>query len=356
MQSFPMLLNYIHAIIVALSVLTFIDVLIKFKRPLILKILLLAMVFNIGFFGFGKLYIFINGYNRLLSESPIVLLGIAAINFLYQLYRNKISVFVVISCLFLILINIIVPLYFHQKYNLSFLHENFYVNPQTAFQIKLMRLFIVAFFLFLGINLLLRIIKEYKHDNIYYKSLKNWCIAIISTLVIAMFLNIFDSIYPSLTFLKVVTNTFLCLFQVLIILYRPSFMNNIPIEISILKLFTTKSRKKINTESFIFLFFTQLFYLREKATIHELANEMDVNSEDLLEYIKLNYYVNFVDLVNKHRIQYFIDLINLREFQHYTLETLAKKSGFSSRQNLHKSFKKHHGGSPSDLISIAQTN
>jgi YesN/AraC family two-component response regulator len=132
-------------------------------------------------------------------------------------------------------------------------------------------------------------------------------------------------------------------------------MNNIPIEISILKQFTTKPRNKIKTESFIYIFFTQLFYLREKATIHDLAIEMEVNSEDLLEYIKLNYDVNFVDLINKHRVQYFIELINLREFQHFTLETLAKKSGFSSRQNLHKSFKKHHGGTPSDLISLVQS-
>jgi AraC-like DNA-binding protein len=355
MQNFPILLNYIHAIIVALSILTFSDVLVKFKRPFVLKVLLLAMVFSIGFFGFGKLYIYFNGYNRLLSELPIVLFGITAVNFLYQLYRNTISLFVIICCLFLILLNIAVPLYFHYEYNLSFLYEDFYVHPKTAQPLKLLRLVAVSFFLFLGINLLSKIIKEYKNDNIYYRALKGWCVAIISTLVIAMILNVFDNVFPGITFLKVITNTFLCLFQVIIIMYRPSFMNNIPIEVSIFKLFSSKRQNKVNSEEFTFLFFNQLFYLKEKASIHELASEMEVSSEDLLEYVRLNYDMNFIDLINKHRVQYFIDLVNLGENQQFTLETLAKKSGFSSRQNLHKSFKKHHGGNPSDLILIAQS-
>jgi hypothetical protein len=355
MQNFPILLNYIHAIIVALSILTFSDVLVKFKRPFVLKVLLLTMVFSIGFFGFGKLYIFFNGYNRLLSELPIVLFGITAVNFLYQLYRNTISLFVIICCLFLILLNIAVPLYFHYEYNLSFLHEDFYVNPKTSSLIKLLKLVAVSFFLFLGINLLLKIIKEYEDDNIYYKSLKVWCIAIVLTLVIAMFLNVFDLIYPGMAFVKIVSNTFLCLFQVVLILYRPGFMNNIPIEISIFKLFSSKRQNKVNSEAFSFLFFTQLFYLKEKASIHDFAIEMEVSSENLLEYVRLNYDMNFIDLINKNRVLYFIDLVNFRENQHFTLETLAKKSGFSSRQNLHKSFKKHHGGSPSNLILIVQS-
>jgi AraC-like DNA-binding protein len=355
MLNFPVILNYIHAIIVALSILSFIEILFKFKKPQVLKVLLLSMVFSIGFFGFGKLYIYMYGYNRVLSELPIVLFGITAVNFLYQLYRNTISLFVIICCLFLILLNIAVPLYFHYEYNLSFLYEDFYVHPKTAQPLKLLRLVAVSFFLFLGINLLSKIIKEYKNDNIYYRALKGWCVAIISTLVIAMILNVFDNVFPGITFLKVITNTFLCLFQVIIIMYRPSFMNNIPIDISVLNLFSNKRQNKVNSDKFVFLFFTQLFYLKEKATIHDLATEMEVGSEELLEYVRLNYNINFVELINKNRILYFMDLMNSPENHNFTLETLAKKSGFSSRQNLHKSFKKYHGGNPSDLILVAQS-
>ena len=80
--------NYLYAIILALSIIAIIDVVVKFKRPIRLKLLLLAMLINIGIISFGKLYIYYNGYNRLLAELPVTLLAISGINFFYQLLKN----------------------------------------------------------------------------------------------------------------------------------------------------------------------------------------------------------------------------------------------------------------------------
>jgi AraC-like DNA-binding protein len=80
-----------------------------------------------------------------------------------------------------------------------------------------------------------------------------------------------------------------------------------------------------------------------------------VGSNDLYKFVYYKYNMTFNDLVNKHRVEYFIDIIHNPKFLNYTIDALAKEAGFSSRQHLYKPFKKFHGGNPSDLIdSIAQ--
>jgi AraC-like DNA-binding protein len=345
--------NYLYAIIIALSIIAIIDVLFKFKRPIRLKLLLLAILINIGMLGFGKLYIYYNGYNRLLSELPIILLAVFGINFFYQLYRNKLSLYVILYCIFLLLYTISVPIYFNFKYGLDFLNENFYTNPITSKIIITIRVLGVVSFLILAIFLLYKIIIEYKFDNLYYASLRRWCVVIIFTLIVAIFPNIFFYIFPSLSDLKVISNIFLCIFLAILIIYRPKFLNSMPNEISSFKLFNSNNVvNNISFEQFTFSFFSQLFFLKEHASIQELSVALNVTKEELQDFIKDKYNMSFIDMINKHRVLYFIELIKLPENIDYTIEALSKKSGFSSRQNMHKSFKKYHGGNPSDLINI----
>jgi YesN/AraC family two-component response regulator len=83
---------------------------------------------------------------------------------------------------------------------------------------------------------------------------------------------------------------------------------------------------------------------------------LGVDQETLNHYIKINYDTSFTDLVNKYRIQYFIDFVNNPESKLFTIDALAKKAGFSSRQNMAFFFKKFHGGSPSDYVKQIHSN
>ena len=101
---------------------------------------------------------------------------------------------------------------------------------------------------------------------------------------------------------------------------------------------------------FIDIFFSKMYYLNNEATVDDLRKQLELTADELSNYIYNNYGLSTTDFINKHRIAYFIDLINTGKFQEYTIDALAQKAGFSSRFHLYKSFKKFHGGTPSDYI------
>ena len=62
--------------------------------------------------------------------------------------------------------------------------------------------------------------------------------------------------------------------------------------------------------------------------------------------------MSFEELINKTRVEYFVEIIKEPKVNNYTVEALAMEVGFSSRQRFYQPFKKYHGGNPSDLINI----
>jgi YesN/AraC family two-component response regulator len=60
--------------------------------------------------------------------------------------------------------------------------------------------------------------------------------------------------------------------------------------------------------------------------------------------------MNFSDLINKSRIDYFINLIKSQKYKDYTIDALSEMTGFGTRQTLYRNFKKFHGGKPTDLF------
>ena len=77
---------------------------------------------------------------------------------------------------------------------------------------------------------------------------------------------------------------------------------------------------------------------------------MKYNDGTLVNFIAKKYDMSFSDLVNKNRVDYFIDIIHNAKYLNFTIDALAKEAGFSSRQHLYKPFKKFHGGNPSDIM------
>jgi len=62
--------------------------------------------------------------------------------------------------------------------------------------------------------------------------------------------------------------------------------------------------------------------------------------------------MTFPELINKKRIDHFIELVSNKKFESYSIEGLSELCGFGTRHSLYRYFKKYHGGSPSDLIRM----
>lgn len=84
--------------------------------------------------------------------------------------------------------------------------------------------------------------------------------------------------------------------------------------------------------------------------MQHLAKVLNVSTNDLYKFIYNKFSVSFNDLVNKNRVNYFLEIIKQPKFQNFSVDALAQEAGFTSRQHLYKPFKKFHGGNPSDLI------
>jgi AraC-like DNA-binding protein len=139
----------------------------------------------------------------------------------------------------------------------------------------------------------------------------------------------------------------------LTILYRPSFINKNGSKISFGFLFNRNDfSSDIKEVDFNFQFFTNFYFKSKTANIEEFSNIMGVSKEIMFNYIYFTYSMSFEELLNKSRVEYFVEIIKAPEFNNYTVEALALEVGFSSRQRFYQPFKKYHGGNPSDLIDI----
>jgi AraC-like DNA-binding protein len=128
-------------------------------------------------------------------------------------------------------------------------------------------------------------------------------------------------------------------------------MNQTDFQFSLVGIFKKPTDQVVPFDIFIDVFFTKKYFLNGLTTLDDLSQKINVSPDTLNEFLLLNYGIGYTDLVNKHRVDYFITLIKKGDFIQYTIETLAIQSGFGSRQSLQKAFKKFHGGTPSDFIS-----
>ncbi len=87
-------------------------------------------------------------------------------------------------------------------------------------------------------------------------------------------------------------------------------------------------------------------FLKQGLTIGRVAVELNIPVRDL-SYILNNYYnTRFNDFVNKYRVDYIINKVNISHLDIYTLESLSKESGFSHKSSFYRAFKKVHHLTP----------
>ena len=114
---FTIIYNYFLFSISMLSILVFVDVMIKFNRNLSLKLSLLGVIVSTLIISAGILYSNVNGYNIYLIETGRPFYAISLINFFWILYKGRIGKKLMISEIFLIILilSYLILLDFNQK-------------------------------------------------------------------------------------------------------------------------------------------------------------------------------------------------------------------------------------------------
>jgi AraC-like DNA-binding protein len=197
------------------------------------------------------------------------------------------------------------------------------------------------------------ILFKFSFKNIYFKKIQGWTFCFFMVIFTQILLIVLSFIFKFPNEFNIYIRIILGLTLLLIILYRPNFINKNGSKISFGFLFNRNDfSADIKEVDFNFHFFTNLYFKNKTADIVEFSNIMGVSKDILFKYMYFTYSMSFDELVNKARIEYFVEIIKEPKYKNYTIEALAMEIGYNSRQRFYQPFKKYHGGNPSDLIDI----
>ena len=344
------------------SIIVLFDVLFRFRSPFKLKIFFLLFVIALLV---GSLCSFIRSvpdqYILIRMLCPM-LIGTSIVQIFTNLYfiQHKRIANIYLITAYAIYIYLIV---YVQIVGYETVFPNFNNSNSTSSQLvnsvnlpMYLELFIHIDFIFFNLFSLYyiyNILFKFSFKNIYFKKIQGWTLCffmvIFTQLIFIALSNIFKFTNELNTYIRLVFGLSL----LLIILYRPSFINKNGSKISFGFLFNQNDFSfDIKEVDFNFHFFTNFYFKSKSANIEEFSNIIGASKNVMLNYIYLNYSMSFEELVNKSRVDYFVEIIKDPKFKNFTVAALAMEVGFSSRQRFYQPFKKYHGGNPSDLIDI----
>jgi hypothetical protein len=351
------IINQLYFSVFVFSVITFIDLLIKFKRPLILKFILLILVACLGIASFI--------HARYMDTTNFVFLfvlfkAIIASCFLQIfsiLYFPKFKTWVNINAVVLISFTIF-TFFYSAKYIPNYLSN---LKAQTIVVVvdegirlplffKIAKPILIISFFSTFVYFLYNITIKFSFSNIYFDKIKRWTISIFILMINILVLYYPFSFYKSYPELGHYITFYLYMYFLLVVFYRPAFLNKSGLKIALGESFTKEAKFAVSELDFINEFYTKLYFTNKEANLEGIAQNLNVNESQMYRFIYNKYDMTFNDMVNKNRVSYFIDIVHNPKYKNYTIDALAKEVGFSSRQHLYKPFKKFHGGNPSDII------
>lgn len=97
------------------------------------------------------------------------------------------------------------------------------------------------------------------------------------------------------------------------------------------------------------------FFINPKANLNQTSKKLDTNSKYLSTYINRNKGKSFTNYVNDLRVVYLINKIRTDlNFRKYTLDAMAKESGFTNYEHMNRAFYKKTDISPSFFLKQIQ--
>ncbi len=97
-------------------------------------------------------------------------------------------------------------------------------------------------------------------------------------------------------------------------------------------------------------------FLNPDLTIHDVATTVRSNRTYISKAINTEAGVTFYKFVNRYRILHAIGLINAPENKKYTLETIARQSGFNSMTTFYDFFRQEKGCTPREYLKRINTH
>ena len=339
---------YLYFSFALVSIFLILEVTKNFKHSLLLKIqfvglLTFASVVNLFLFK-GPLTEFEFSIVRLLIDlMPIFVLNIALI-----IYAYKVPIWGFIAELSICVIGGIFVVFFTSTTPTNFVHTDtfhFYSIASTSNQyLRAFRILLLSGYFLFFILFIVKTTFFEQQKNQFFKPLRFW----ITFMILGFLLYIFENTLPIHVYTKGVYSTHvLPLYLMLGILYRPQSINAAWYQFDDL---SSINKVEISKDNFEIAFYTSHFYLKEKASIENLSIDLDSNKIIVTAFIKKNTGLGFADLINKSRVDYLVELLREGKHEDYTIEALAKLSGFGSRQTMYKAFAKFRNQSPTDFI------
>lgn len=321
-----------------ISLIVFLELAVNFKKPLTLKILLLGFIGSICVHNLAW-QINVDFRIREFFRVFILLIGIHIIYLLHDFKLNKSLVVLTFTSILLLIFNF----YTFQFINTERHDMIFWVRRviRVLNSLGILTMFIIAYSkMFMSLD----------EKNQYSQKIKNWTRLTIVLASISILNNLSSIISPSGLYISRMISSIIQLTCCILVMYRPSFINRTNLSISLGNAFRKTHEDEVNAEEFIKEFFTKAYYSNNEISIEDLAMKLKVSPKIMNDFIYETTKMNFTDLVNKNRVEFYVNLVSNNQYQEYSLEGLSELAGFGSRQSLYRNFKKFHGGSPSDLL------
>ncbi len=339
---------YLYFSFVLVSIFLILEVTKNFKHSLLLKIqfiglLTFASVVNLFLFK-GPLTEFELSIVRLLIDlMPIFVLNIALV-----LYAYKVPAWVFIVEASIGIVGVVLVILFTSNTPSNFDYSDslhlYTIRATTNWYIKIFRILLLVVYLLFFVGFITKTTFFENQKNHFFKPLRFW----ITLMILGFLLYIFENALTIHEYTKGVYSTHvLPLYLMLSILYRPQSINAAWYQFDDL---SSINKVEISKDNFEIAFYASHFYLKEKASIENLSIDLDSNKIIVTAFIKKNTGLGFADLINKSRVDYLVELLREGKQEDYTIEALAKMSGFGSRQTMYKAFAKFRNQSPTDFI------
>ncbi len=349
------MLEKLHLINCTLSLLLIFEISKYYKNNSVMRFQFIGLLASLLILNLYYLVFYDYWFSFLINITATLGIAVFLLNIFSLLYSYKINkrvIYVALVLYFIALAFLLLKLNLNQELKEEDYAPFIYNNDQLGNTIKGIIFILVGFIFYIYF---IKLIKKINKEFYYHRLLKKWLyvfLVLVTFCIILMFLSLFDDFYVINKFIvnelkfSVLIQQFLYCF----VLFRPDFLDANELKYSISEIMDL-SQKKGLSEIINTYFFKEKYYLKTDATLSKFALLTKSTNDDINDFIILKYHQNFIDLVNTHRIQHFILLIEQGKHKDLTIEYLGNQCGFSTRQALYLSFKKLKGCSPSDYIA-----